>query len=144
MATAYLTVHVELPLTNNTPVVGSITTPVQVTVGGQYHHRNITLATATTATIYDATTDSPSSFDFIVILSDQDVFLETVVDQNGGVGTEQLAYKLRANLPFILPYDDAKANYTINFAAGTNDVIDLIRIRNESGSTANIEYLVVT
>lgn len=117
--------------------------PVSVaTVSGPYIDLHKALADSTT---WDAWTggDSDSAlsaFDFLWIESDLDVFLELTVDQNAGVGREEIAFTLLAGVPFILGSNVGKANYTADFAAGSDDVIDRIRIRNENGDdeTANI------
>lgn len=136
MATLNLWFRAEADLTTNVFGMGSLSAPVQLTVTA-VHVQKVSLATATTAKLFDVTEDL-SDFDYAIILSDQSIFIEQVCDDGNEVGERVFAQKIRANFPFLITHNAAKANYTVNFAAGSDDVIETVRARNESGSTANI------
>ena len=118
--------------------------PVSVTAStGIVHDQSFSLATATTVKIFDIDEDL-ADFDVLVIVSDTNVYLETVVDDDADVGEVASTIPITANVPFILGRDDAYANYTVNFAGGTLDVIETLRIRNVSGGTAIINIFAAT
>jgi hypothetical protein len=123
---------------------GSRSAPIQITVDGLHEELRKTLATATTWDVWSAGANVLADFDYLWIESDQDVSLELTCDVGGEVGTVVFAVIVKAGRPFDLLTDDAVALYTANFASGTTDVIDRLRIRNASGSTANIRVLLVT
>ena len=68
---------------------------------------------------------------------------ELTIDKGAEVGTVVSTVELKAKKALILNSDGAWANYTVDFAAGTLDVIDQIRIHNPSGS-ANVRAVLVT
>lgn len=126
-------------------VGGSRAASKQITVAGQRKEAEKSLATATTWDVWTTGSSEPlTDFDFLWVESDKNVLLELTVDQNNGVGTVVFAIEVQANVPFLLCADDAMANYTANFATGTEDVIDKIRIRNVSGQTAIVRVLLIT
>jgi hypothetical protein len=120
--------------------------PSAITVLGQKKEWNRSLATATTAVVWDGTDadESLADFDFFYLKSDQDLLVEFMCDKGGQVGTVVFARKLLANEPMMLLHDDAMANYTAAFATGTADVIDKISVRNVSGTTAVVDAVLVT
>lgn len=122
---------------------GSLAKPIELEVTGTVDHDVIQLATATSLTIWNSA-EAITNFDYFYIKSDQDLKLELTVDRGGEVGSEELVLLLESNTPFDLIYDDALANYSGTLSGGTADVIDEIVIRNESGTTANIERCIIT
>ena len=125
--------------------IGSATTPATITLSSDvYTDDTTTLATATTASLWQdgAATEHISQFAAAVITSTQDIFVELVCDLGNEVGDEKFCQKITANIPFIIPSSVAKANYDGAFG-GTNDRIERIRARNESGSTAVIRLLLL-
>lgn len=114
---------------------GSPSTPVQITLGsGLTMKRDVSVAQNTTATLFNTTNDL-SDFDFLVITATVDMYLELTTDLDNSVGDEVYTIPLLANVPFILGRDDSYANYTANFAGGTLDVIQRIRVRNLGATT---------
>lgn len=116
-----------------------------ITVDGRYQRMSKSLATATTWEAWETADDntSPSNFDFLWILSDKAVFVEFTVDKGNEVGDETFILEAQANVPLILTSDDAAALY-VSITSFTEDVIDRIRIRNNSGDTAAIDFCIVT
>jgi hypothetical protein len=125
---------------------GSRSAPSAITVAGQKKEWNRSLATSTTAVVWDGTDtdESLADFDFFYLKSDQDLLVEFMCDKGGQVGTVVFARKVLANEPLMLLHDDAMANYTAAFATGTADVIDKISVRNTSGVTAVVDVVLVT
>ena len=123
--------------------VGSRVAPIEETVDGYVDHKTVALATAASLTVF-ISSGALSNFDFFWLKSTQALKIELTVDRGGEVGLEELVHVQPANKPFRLPTDDALANYLGTLSGGTADVIDEIVVRNESGSTAYIEYLVAT
>lgn len=121
---------------------GSRSAPQETTVNGLVDHRTVQLATATSLTLWTSA-EPITSFEFFWIKSTQALRLELTVDRGGEVGSEEVVLLIPANKSFRLPVDDALANYAGTLSAGDADVIDEIVVRNESGSTANIEYAII-
>ncbi len=117
-----------------------------ITVDGLHERLYKSLATATTWVAWNSDGDNTSvtNFDFLWMISDQNVFLELTCDKGGENGTVVFAHEVQANIPYALASDDAYALYTANFATGTEDVIDRLRVRNVSGNTALVEIHLVT
>jgi len=125
---------------------GSRSAPTAITVLGQKKEWNRSLATATTALVWDGTdaNEPLADFDFLYIKADQDLLVEFTCDVGADIGVVVFARKVLANEPVMILHDDAMANYTAAFATGTADVIDRIRVRNVSGSTAVVDVVLVT
>jgi len=124
---------------------GSLTAPSRITVSDPMLDAVKSLATATTWDVWTTGSEEPiTDFDFLWIESDQNVFLEITTDTGADVGTVVSTVEIKADVPFTLASDTSKANYTADFAAGSNDVIDQLRIRNESGSTAHVRVAMFT
>ena len=129
--------------------LGSRANPDEITVDGIVKRATKSLATATTWDFWivgaeEAITAS-TGWDVLWVESDQAVFVELVVDNGNEVGREDIAIQVQANVPFLLCSDDAMALHTVDFAGTeTEDVIDAIRIRNVSGSTATITAVLIT
>lgn len=124
---------------------GSRAAATAITVTGTRKEWNRSLATSTTATVWDGTdTNEPlADFDFFYIESDQALILEFAVDVGNEVGDEIFAVQLQASKPFVLLSDDAYALFS-SLTVLTEDVIDRVRVRNVSGSTAVVRALLVT
>lgn len=121
---------------------GSRSTPVEITVT-EYMGGVISLATATTLDLWSSAS-AVTTFDYFFIKCDQDIRIELTVDRGAEVGTILIPLLVEANTPFQLIYDDALANYTANFATGSADIIDRIRIRNVSGVTTSGAWALFT
>lgn len=120
---------------------GSRSAPAEISGDGLVKHQTIQLADASQETLWDS--DDPiSSFEFFAIKSTQELKLELTIDRGGEVGSEEVVLVVPANCWFTLPSDDALANYSGTLSGGTEDVLDEIVVRNESGSDANIEYII--
>src|SRR5688500_5163274 len=118
--------------------------PIEIEVTGTFTDHRISVAATTTKTIWTASSDELADFDFLWIESDQELYVELTVDVGGEVGDELLTKVIQANQPFVLISDDALANYTANFATGTEDVIDRLRIRNPGSTAANVRVVMIT
>lgn len=129
---------------NGVVIRGGSLSPVSISAGSDLiHDQTVTLATATTTTLFNDTEDI-ADFDFLFIVSTQDVYLELTTDLDNSVGDELYTLPLTANVPFVLARDDSYANYTANFGGGTLDTIERIRCRNISGSTATIRTVAIS
>lgn len=118
--------------------------PYAVTAGdGVTHEAVYSLATATNKVILNvgsAATDDIGSFDFVYILSNQDLSLEimaTTQADNGNVTIE-------AGVPFILANQSSRAYAAAGVFAGAAQNITKLTVRNDSGSTATIEVFAAT
>lgn len=126
--------------------LGSRANPEEITVDGYVKDSTKSLLTATTWDVWITGAEEPlTNFDFLWVESDKAVFLELVVDTDNSVGREDIAIQIQAGVPFCLASDDAMALHTVDFAGTeTEDVIDAVRVRNVSGSTAIVRVVLVT
>lgn len=123
---------------------GSRSSPVDTEVSGYaLTGEEVSLATATSLTVWTSA-NAVTNFDFFYLISDQALKIEITCDRGGEVGSEEFVFVHPANVPFILQADDALALYSGTLSGGTADVIDEIVVRNESGSTAYIDFAVIT
>lgn len=140
--------YVEVTIKGRQIRMGSLQAAQVITLGTDaVLDRTNSLATGNTWDVWDASdteVEPMADFDFLAVESDQDVFVELVADENATFGRVAATHEVSANVPWFLTSDTAKANYTVDFAAGTTDVIDRIRVHNESGSTALIRVLMLT
>jgi hypothetical protein len=126
---------------------GSLTNPIGKTVTLAYEIIK-SVAPTTTVELFDTSKDL-SAFQLLWIASDYDLMLELSTDTNATYGERDATVELVGSgiaetygMPFILGSDASYANYTVNFAAGTVDVIDRIRARNlSSTNTAKVQVL---
>lgn len=145
MATARVFTCVEVP--GHAPF-GSRSAPKEITVSTPGIDVTKLLTASSTWDVWGHTSeDAVSDFDLLVIVSDYGgVIVEFTTDKGGEVGTEVFTVELVANLPLVLGSDGSWANYTVDFAGGTLDVIDRIRVRNPTGasSSANVRVGIFT
>ena len=147
MANLYLYSYLVGSVNGERYEAGSLTTPVGKTVTLAYEIMK-SVAPTTTVELFDASKDL-SAFQLLWIASDYDVMLELSTDINATYGERDATVELVGSgtagtygTPFILTSDASYANYTVNFAAGTLDVIDRIRARNlSSTNTAKVRIL---
>lgn len=124
---------------------GSRAKPTEITVDQLPLELPKILAGLTTWNAWLGSDGPIADWDFLWIESDHDVTIELMVDANAGIGTVVFAKEIKAGEPWCLLHDDAYANYTANFAAGTKDVIDRIRVRNfHASDIALIRLVLVT
>ena len=148
----YVRTAVDLRLHGEDIHFGSTIKPVAIAIAGQADVKRLLIAVSTIDTLFDASSGPLGDFDFLLIATDRDVILEFTTDQNDGVGDEIYTMTLKGTgvtgeygVPLILGSDVSKANYTVNFAAGTDDVIDRIRCKNEDATnTANVIIITAT
>jgi hypothetical protein len=108
-----------------------------------------TLADTTTIIVWDPTLPSVpvgvTDFKLLYILSDAQVYLEAVGSK--ALTPSFSSIPIAANVPLVLGADDTYINYTVASAdiyTGTLGVINRLRIRNVSGSTATIRVVLFT
>lgn len=124
---------------------GSRGSPDEIAVSGFQFDATKQLTNGTTWDVWTAGADEPvTDFDFLYISSDQTVQLEMTCDVGNQVGTEVFVVPVSAGIPYIMAADDSIANYTADFGGGTADVIDQIRVKNASGSTATVRVVLIT
>jgi len=142
-----VTCHFEVATSRGILRVGS-TTPLSITCDGTVHDQTVSITSnatpATSLTTLFNDTEDIADFDFLYIISSQNIMLELTTDLNNGVGDEVYTLPLLANMPFILGRDDSYANYSAGFAGGTLDTIERIRASNTSGSTAEVRIVAIT
>ena len=143
MATLKVWKAFEMDLATDVIRGGSRSAPKEIEVTGLKFDKEFTLATSTTLDLWTSA-DAVTNFDYLWLESDQDIYVEWTCDRGAEVGLVVFGDIIEANHPWDRFYDDALALYTANFATGTADVIDRIRLRNVSGTTANIRAVLIT
>ncbi|MCA9366692.1 hypothetical protein KC887_00300 [Candidatus Kaiserbacteria bacterium] len=126
-----------LSIGSDTPVSFALSTDEKL-------EATIVLTNTSSILVWDPTvvTEPISSFSVLSVVSDQDVLLELCCDAGNDVGKKTFVLKVKQNLPFSLHSNYSHANLTEGFD-GTADVIDRIRLKNVSGSTANITITLI-
>jgi hypothetical protein len=149
MATLKLTVHATIAVDGEEHEIGSLTTPEQVTIGtagseiliDQIHE---VAASGGTKEIFDVA-DDLADFEFLIIISTQDVLLQIVVSDSGSPTEQFLVLTLKADVPFILGADEAQAgSVTVDNFNGTADTVDRINVKNNAASAAKVRVLAVS
>jgi hypothetical protein len=137
MATLLLTQHFEVTIDGIKHSGGSRSAPQSITTAETKVDVTKSVAVAETWDAWGvAGEDGVSSFTFLFVETDLDgVQLELTCDKSGTNGVVVAAFILKADKPFMLATNGAMANYTADFATGTVDVIDRIRVRNPSGAS---------
>lgn len=152
MATIRVYSYAVVEIDGQTYVFGSLSTPVSITAAsGIGKFEKFSIAASGTATLWDDG-NNPSDFDFLLIASDQDIQVQFVVDDDGDVAEKSFTLPVEGTgtansygVPLILPADDSYAgDFTVDFGAGTLDVIDRITCKNNGSSTANVIVWAVT
>ncbi len=149
---ASITVHVKITTDSGAVIESPTSKTVPVTLAlanEEVETRNFKLATAASVNIWEAAESPVDSFGLVYILSDQDVFIEKVVDDDNGAGVEtQFAQKISAGIPYTMSSGIAYGSDYVqtvppaDVVTGTLDVIDRLVINNQSGSEANIDVIV--
>ena len=105
----------------------------------------VKIPTGVTATIWTASTDTIGDFERLILIADGDLDLEYTIDIDGTYSAEYNSIFLRANVPFIFTGTRGKANVTSDvFTDGTWDVIDKLRVKNQSSTNAvNLQMIMV-
>jgi len=142
MASIQVISYVQATVNGITYKFGSTSEAQAITAAGDdVNVFTATVATETTVTLWDDS-ERLADFDFLLVACDQNLMLELQTDSDNDVGIESYTLPLTGSgttgtwgVPFILTRDDSYANYTANFAGGTLDVIELVRVRNLSAST---------
>src|SRR5690606_21013607 len=92
---------------------GSLTEPETLSVTGPYADLRQSIGTETMWDVWAAGAEEPlSSFSYLYVESDKDVYLELTVDKDADIGAEVIAIQVPAGRSFDLFGDDAWANYT--------------------------------
>jgi len=110
--------------------------------------RNLSLADATTQNVWDplaVDNEVLDDFDLLIVRADQSVDLEFVGDDGGEVGKVIFTLRVVKDIPLMLGADDTYANPGADDAfSGTLDLLERLRVRNDSGSTAAIKIILAT
>lgn len=106
-----------------------------------------TLADTTTIVLWDPTLSAvpsePTTMDFFYCLTSVACVLELTCNEDDA-NDRVFAVPIAANIPFILGADESYYNFTASgdAYAGLVDVIDKIRLRNQSGASGTVTWAV--
>ncbi len=102
--TLSVTQHITFTVGNEVKTFGSLTTPVEIslTTGLVHETRAVVADDYAEQTLWTSGDGGLDTFEFLWFLSDADVLLEFA----DVAGTECFAIQVKANVPFILSYDD--------------------------------------
>lgn len=126
---------------------GKSVEPKTLIVTGTVKDELKAIGTTTTWDFWLTGSEEPlTDWELLYVETDLDgVLVELTTDQDGGVGKVVYTLEVKKDFPLLIVNDGSHANYTADFATGTLDVIDQIRIRNPSGATtANVRAVLVT
>jgi hypothetical protein len=122
---------------------GSLNVAKQQTISGFHEDKNFNIGTSATVKVFDIDESPLADFQMLAVEVDYDCMMEIVVDDDANVGEVASTIGLLgsgttgiAGPALVIHRDEAYANYAVNFASGTLDVIETIRIKNLSGSQA--------
>jgi hypothetical protein len=139
MATLSLWSKFDLSLNGRRYSSGSLTTAANTFTITEAKEYEFTLADATAINAWRADDDTMTSFDFLYLVADTDILIEICIDYEDDVGDEAISITRDADTPLVLAGNVGQADYTIGTpASGTGDVIDRIRIRNDSGGASQV------
>jgi hypothetical protein len=143
-ARLYVTIVAEDSGGNLHEVVASLGDPIGgPAVTGSVYRTRVVVAAGAIATLF--TTDNLADFNLMVVTSTtSNVFAEITTDVNGGVGTELATVELSSKVPYILASNRSYANYTANFAGGSVDAIERVRVKNTGSVPATVEIFAMT
>lgn len=103
--------------------------------------REIAVGASSTVAVWDASAQSPTDFDALVLASDVALDVEMTINE-GNANEELNSFRLAASTPIVLFADDAYFNHSASDAfAGTLNVIDKIRVKGTG--TAGTVYLLL-
>lgn len=130
-----------LPISGE-PLIGSgrNTTPRTLTVSGEIDPWMGACATATTLTVYDATTSPVKTLLWCWIQADQDIFVE----YQGALAASNSTVKAKAGFPEVNSTGMIRTYAALGSFGGTSTQITKILVRNESGTTATVRAFFVS
>lgn len=145
MATGLIYSYFRATINGKLYEAGVRNTPTEITLTDVLFEGRKSLAAGDVWDAWGFSTEEPvSAFDVLVIESDlSGVLVELTCDKGNDVGREEFVVELVAGLPLILGSDSSMANYTADFASGTADVIDRIRVKNPSGASSSAKVSVM-
>ena len=120
------------------PSRGSKTVPQLLTINGKYLQGSGQLATATTATLFSVGgSNLLATCTFIGLWSDQALSVELV----GTTTADDSNLSVNAGLSLVTLGGNTRAYNASGSFAGSVEAVTILRIRNESGSTCNYEWI---
>lgn len=147
MARVVVPTHAELESPGGiTPFPGDVETSrfVAETVDGDTIIKRGTLGASAASVVFDSSQDF-ATYTAMLIWAEGDYSVETVIDDDNSVAKKvnsPLVY--RGGWPLHLSSQSAYAgDYTESWGAGTLDVIDIVRIKDESAAQNNYAVMIV-
>lgn len=121
------------------PLGAGLAVAAAVTVTGDALVKDGSLATASTATLWASATDLPSTFILLYLKTDQDL----VIVLEGTAAADSSAILVKAGIPFLIASQSTLAYAASDRATGAAQTYTKVKIRNNSGQTANYLFLVI-
>lgn len=132
----YLYTYAELELPGLPKVaIGRRGEPLSVSIVGSVHEWRAVLPTATTVTLWDATTSALASFEFLIIESSANLLVEA----QGTTVATNFDFTVRAGFRQVLTTDDILAYNAAGSFSGSAQVIKKVLCRQTSGSDATVD-----
>ena len=147
MATINLRQQADVIVTSGGEVkqLGSVLTGDSITVT-DVRDDTITVDATTTWDTWTSS-DTINALAFLWVECASAVWIELTTDKDNDVGAssnEFYTIKTKAGVPFVLTSNISFADYTVDFAGGTADVIDQIRIRNDTAGALVVRAVIGT
>ena len=152
MATLNLTVHGVITINGTEVEFGSLVTPKAITIGtaGSEIKSDTEYVVAAGGSvagtkIFDVA-EEIADFEFLAILSDQDLTMLITVSDSNSPTEKVLHLTLTANVWFLLGKDDALAGSTsiTDLTAGTLDTVDRINAYNAGTTAAKVRVIALS
>lgn len=150
MATANL--YVRLEISGEDYGVGSLTSPIAITVTGDRHDVDVTLAAQGSAgdlkVLWDSTNFPVTSFDIGYFVCDQDCILQ--FQTSGSTNQDYFAFQIEGNVPTLLSsligeiLDNSGVRIETDAGAvATTDAIIEISVKNAVASAATARLVLI-
>jgi hypothetical protein len=115
--------------------IGRRAEPLSLAIVGTVHEWRGVLPTATTVTLWDATTSPAATFEFMIVESSADLLIEI----QGTTVATNLDIKVRAGFRQILTTDDIMSYAAGGSFGGSAQVIKKVLARQTSGADATVD-----
>lgn len=134
------------------PRGGSLHSPWAISVDGKTYEKEFAIAANANTDVFDITEDCClSDFDYLMIQTTRNIFVQFVIDDQGAGGGEALGTFAvlgdsgNWSVPVWFTSDDAyEGDYTVDWGAGTAGVIERVSVQNRESSAGSVYVWAVT
>jgi hypothetical protein len=111
----------------------------QTMAGGESYDRTFSVTSSSIQLLFDVANSDLSTFEFMYIESDQDGMVEFITDDNASSGELYQPHEIKAGKPYMIDSDSAlSGSGSAKLFNGAADVIEAVRYKNTTSTTANV------